>query len=169
MSLESSSSARRPSRATSGTSSPSSRLTRGRKRWRLRFAKRSSTRGGLLVGAFALAAVVAVVGLALGEWSLTIVGLAFAVALAGLLAAYLLVSERRRHEAAEEELTSEARFLESLVDSMGRIAGSTDVLGCARQEAETLFGARVQLLAPGERPRRAPAENAIVFPLRARA
>jgi signal transduction histidine kinase len=134
----------------------------------LRFAKRSSTRGGFLVGAFALAAVVAVVGLAVGEWALTIIGFAFAVALAGTLAGYLLVSERRRHEAAEEELTSEARFLESLVDSMGRIAASDDVLECTRQEAETLFEARAQLLAPGEQPGRAPAVNAIVIPLRAR-
>jgi signal transduction histidine kinase len=126
-----------------------------------------ATRAGTLVLAFAVAAVVAVAGLALGSWSLTIVGLAFAVALAGALAAYLLVTERRRHEAAEEELTTEARFLESLVDSMGRIAGSDDVLDCTRDEAETLFEARAQLLAPGERPRRAPAENAIVIPLRA--
>jgi signal transduction histidine kinase len=134
----------------------------------LRFAKRSSTRAGALVVAFAAAAVIAFVGLALGDWSLTIAGLALAVALAGTFAAYLLVTERRRHEAAEEELTSEARFLESLVDSMGRIAGSEDVLECTRQEAETLFEARVQLLAPGERPQRAPAENAIVIPLRTR-
>jgi signal transduction histidine kinase len=127
-----------------------------------------ATRAGLLVLAFAVAAVIAVVGLAVGEWSLTIVGLALAVALAGSLAAYLLVTERRRHEAAEEELTSEARFLESLVDSMGRIVGTDDVLDCTRREAERLFEARAQLLAPGERPRRAPAENAIVIPLRAR-
>src|SRR5690242_13088841 len=90
-----------------------------------------ATRAGLLVLAFAVAAVIAVVGLAVGEWSLTIVGLALAVALAGSLAAYLLVTERRRHEAAEEELTSEARFLESLVDSMGRIVGTDDVLDCS--------------------------------------
>ena len=132
-----------------------------------RIALDPATRAGTLVLAFAVAAVVAVAGLALGSWSLTIVGLAFAVALAGALAAYLLVTERRRHEAAEEELTTEARFLESLVDSMGRIAGSDDVLDCTRDEAETLFEARAQLLAPGERPRRAPAENAIVIPLRA--
>src|SRR4029078_9651649 len=45
-----------------------------------------ATRAGLLVLAFAVAAVIAVVGLAVGEWSLTIVGLALAVALAGSLA-----------------------------------------------------------------------------------
>ena len=133
----------------------------------MRFAKRSSTRSGLLVLAFAAAAVVAVVGLAASSSALTIVGLAFAVALAGALAAYLLVTERRRHEAAEEELTSEARFLESLVETMGSIAGSADVLERTRQEAERLFEARAHLLRPSERPRRAPAENAMVIPLRA--
>jgi signal transduction histidine kinase len=133
-----------------------------------RIALDQPMRAGVLVAAFAAAAVITVVGLALGSWPLTIVGLALAVALAGTLATYLLVTERRRHEAAEEELTSEARFLESLVDSMGRIAGSEDVLDCTREEAETLFEARVQLLARGERPRRAPAENAIVIPLKAR-
>jgi signal transduction histidine kinase len=134
----------------------------------LRFAKRSSTRSGSLVLAFAAAAVIAVIGLAVRSGALTIVGLALAVALAGTLAAYLLVTERRRHEAAEEELTSEARFLEALVETMGSIAGSADVLERTRQEAERLFEAEALLLAPGERPRRAPAENAIVIPLRAR-
>jgi signal transduction histidine kinase len=133
----------------------------------LRFAKRSSTRAGLLVLAFAGAAVLAVVGLAIGSRALTIVGLALAVALAGSVAASLIVTERRRHEAAEQELTSEARFLESLVETMGSIAGDADVLERTRQEAERLFEARALLLAPGERPRRAPAENAVVIPLRA--
>jgi signal transduction histidine kinase len=127
-----------------------------------------ASRAGLLVAVFAAAAVVAVVGLAVGSWALTIVGLAFAVALAGVLAGYLLVTERRRHEAAEQELTSEARFLEALVETLASIAGSADVLESTRQEAERLFEARAQLLAPGERPRRAPAENAIVIPLRSR-
>lgn len=110
----------------------------------------------------------AVVALAVGSAVLTIVGLALAVALAGVVAAYLIVTERRRHEAAERELTSEARFLESLVETMGSIAGDVDVLERTREEAERLFEARALLLAPGERPRRAPAENAIVIPLRAR-
>src|SRR5919197_1830754 len=151
----------------SGTSSPSSRRTRGRKRLRLRFAKRSSTRAGLLVLAFAAAAVFALVGAAVGSGVLTVVGLALAVALAGLVAAYLIVTERRRHEAAEQELTSEAQFLESLVETMGSIAGAGDVLERSRREAERLFEARAHLLAPGERPGPAPAENAIVIPLRA--
>ena len=133
----------------------------------MRFAKRSSTRAGLLVVAFAAAAVLVVVAVAIGSAALTIVGLALAVALAGAVAAYLIVTERRRHEAAEQELTSEARFLEALVETMGSIAGEEDVLERTREEAERLFEARVTLLAPGERPRRAPAENAIVIPLRA--
>src|SRR5437764_2948771 len=151
----------------SATSSPSSRRIRGRKRLRLRFAKRSSTRAGLLVLAFAAAAVLAVVALAVGSHTLALAGLALAIALAGLAAAYLIVSERRRHEAAELELTSEARFLESLVETMGSIAGDADVLERTRQEAERLFEARGRLLQAGERRQRAPAENAIVIPLRA--
>ena len=103
-----------------------------------------------------------------GSNGLTFAGLALAVALAGVAAASLIVTERRRHEAAEQELTSEARFLESLVETMGSIAGSDDVLERTREEAERLFEARALLLEPGERPEQAPAENAIVIPLRAR-
>lgn len=128
----------------------------------------SATRAGLLVLALAAGAVVAVIGLAMGSHTVAFIGLAVAVALAGLVASYLIVTERRRHEEAERELTSEARFLESLVETMGAIAGNRDVLEQTRQEAERLFEARAQLLAPGERPRRAPAENAIVIPLKAR-
>jgi signal transduction histidine kinase len=133
----------------------------------LRFAKRSSTRAGLLVLAFAAAALLAVVALAAGSHPLTLAGLALTIALAGVVAAFLIVTERRRHEAAERELTSEARFLEALVETMGSIAGGAEVLERTRQEAERLFEARVVLLGPGERPRQAPAENAIVIPLRA--
>jgi signal transduction histidine kinase len=133
----------------------------------LRFAKRSSTRAGLLVLAFAAAAVLAVVALAVGSRLLALAGLAASIALAGVVAASLIVSERRRHEAAERELTSEARFLESLVETMGSIAGGAEVLERTRQEAERLFEARALLLPPGERPLQARAENAIVIPLRA--
>jgi signal transduction histidine kinase len=132
----------------------------------LRFAKPSSTRVGLLVLAFA-AALLAVVSLAADSHPLALAGLALTIALAGVVAGFLIVTERRRHEAAEQELTSEARFLESLVETMGSIAGGAEVLERTRQEAERLFEARAVLLAPGERPRQAPAENAIVIPLRA--
>ena len=127
----------------------------------------TATRAGLLVLAFAAAAVLAVVALAVGSRPLALAGLAASIALAGIVAASLIVSERRRHEAAERELTSEARFLESLVETMGSIAGGAAVLERTRQEAERLFEARAVLLPPGERPRKAPAENAIVIPLRA--
>jgi signal transduction histidine kinase len=109
-----------------------------------------------------------VVAIAAGSHPLTLAGLAVAIALAGLVAAYLIVTERRRHELAERELTSEARFLESLVETMGSIVGSPDVLERTREEAERLFEARARLLAPGERPRQAGAENAVVIPLRSR-
>src|SRR2546426_601018 len=137
----------------SATSAPSSRRTRGRKRLRLRFAKRSSTRAGLLVLALAAAAVLAVVALAAGSHPLTLAFLGLTIALAGVVAAFLIVTERRRHEAAEQELTSEARFLESLVETMGSIAGGAEVLERTRQEAERLFEARVVLLGAGERRR----------------
>ncbi len=108
------------------------------------------------------------VGLAIGSTTEGVVGLAVAVVAAATLAAYLIVAERRRHEAAELELTSEARFLETLVDSMAAIAGAADVLAETCVQAEQLFEARARLLQPGERPRRAPAENAIVIPIKAR-
>src|SRR6185312_6515156 len=139
----------------SATSSPSSRRTRGRKRLRLRFAKRSSTRAGLLVLAVAAAALLAIVALAASSHPLTIAAFGLTIAIAGVVAAFLIVTERRRHEAAEQELTSEARFLESLVETMGSIAGGADVLERTRQEAERLFEARATLLSPGERPRQA--------------
>jgi signal transduction histidine kinase len=126
-----------------------------------------ASRAGLLVLAFAAAAALVVVALAVGSHPLTLAALALAIVVAGIVAASLIVTERRRHEAAEEELTSEARFLESLVETMGSIAGGADVLERTRQEAERLFEARARLLSPGERPQQAPAENAIVIPLRA--
>ena len=134
---------------------------------RLRFAKRLSTRSAVLTLALFGAAVLAVVGFAVGSRSLTFAGLA--AALAGLVAAYLVVSERRRHAAAEQQLTSEARFLESLVETMASIVSDPDVLERTRREAEALFEAGARLLGPDERPRPAPGENAIVIPLQARA
>jgi len=127
----------------------------------------TATTAGLLAAAFGVAAVITVVGLAIGAPAVITVGLALAVAAAASLAAYLIFAERRRHEAAELELTSEARFLESLVDSMAAIAGADDVLIETCTQAEQLFEARPELLQPGERPRRAPAENAIVIPIKA--
>jgi signal transduction histidine kinase len=134
----------------------------------LRFAKRSSTRAGLLGGAFAAMAVLAVVGVVADNGPTVAVGFALAVAFAALFAADLIVTERRRHEAAEEELSSEARFLESLVDSMASIAAAGDVLQQTCREAERLFEARARMLRARERPRQAPAENAVLVPLKVR-
>jgi signal transduction histidine kinase len=144
------------------------KLTRARKRLRLRFAKRSSTRAGLLVAAFAAAAVLVVAALALGSHPLTLAGLGVAIAIAGIVAASLIVTERRRHEAAERELTSEARFLEALVETMGSIVGGADVIERAPRGGAGPCAPPPRLLSPGERPRSAPAENAVVIPLRAR-
>src|SRR5437660_5012137 len=132
-------------------------------------AKRSSTRAGLLVGAVALAAIVAVLGLALGATWLAFGGLAASIAAAAGFAFYLIVTERRRHEAAEGELSAQAHFLESLVESMGAVAASLDanqILERTRQEAERLFGASATMLPPGVSQTQAPAEHAVTFPLK---
>jgi signal transduction histidine kinase len=130
--------------------------------------RNSATRAGLLAGAFAAMAILALVGLAIGNGSVIAIGFASAVAFAALFAVDLIVTERQRHEAAEEELSSEARFLESLVDSMAAIAAATDVLDQTCREAERLFEARARMLRAGERPRKAPAENAVIVPLKVR-
>ena len=92
----------------------------------MRFATRSSTRAAALIAAVAGAAVLAVLGIALGLGWLAFGGLGAAILAAAALALYLIVSERRRHEVAEEELSAEARFLESLVESMRAIAATLD-------------------------------------------
>jgi signal transduction histidine kinase len=141
--------------------------------WRLRFATRSSTssRAALLVALVATAAVVAVLGLALGSSALAFLGLAAAIVGAAGFALHLIVTERRRHEVAEEELTAQSSFLESLIESMGSIAATLDpdeVLERTRREAKELFAAKASILAPGEEARAAPAEKAVVLPLRIR-
>jgi signal transduction histidine kinase len=118
--------------------------------------------------AFAAMAVLAVVGVVANNGPTVAVGFALAVAFAALFAADLIVTERRRHEAAEQELSTEARFLESLVDSMAAIAAAGDVLDQTCREAERLFEAQAQMLRARERPRKAPAENAVIVPLKVR-
>lgn len=128
----------------------------------------NAAKAGSLALLFGAAAVAAVVGLAIDDSVLTWIGLGCAVGMAALFAAYLIVTERRRHEAAEEELTSEAQFLELLVESMASIAGAEEVLHETCVQAERLFEAQAKMLRSGERPRRAPAENAILIPLKSR-
>ena len=119
----------------------------------MRFAKRSSIRPALLVVAVGLATVAAVLSGISHLSALAVARLATAVGAAAALALYLFAGERHRHEVAEEELSAQARFLESLVESMGAIAtrfDSNGVLEQARGEAERLFAARVTLVWPGE-------------------
>jgi signal transduction histidine kinase len=126
---------------------------------RLRFAKRSSTRAELLVAAVALAAVVAVLGLALSSSWIAFAGLAAAIIGAAGFALHLIVTERRRHEVVEGEL-------EQLVQSLGSITGTLDpneVLERTTREAKKLFGAKASLLAPDEASR-----SDSVYPLRIR-
>jgi signal transduction histidine kinase len=139
------------------------------RRDRIRFG--SATRAGLLVGAVASAAVASLLGLALGWSWLAFVGLGAAIVGAAGFALHLIVTERRRHEVAEEELSAQSSFLESLIESMGSIAATLDpeqVLERTRREAKALFGAKATVLAPGESARGGPAGSAVVLPLRIR-
>jgi signal transduction histidine kinase len=136
-------------------------------RSQLRFAKRSSTRAGLLVAIVAAAAILSLVGLALGSTWLATIGLGVAIVGAAGFALHLIVTERRRHEVAEEELTAQSSFLELLIASMGSIAGTLDpdeVLERTRHEARRLFGAKASLVTPGGRV----TPGAVVLPLRIR-
>jgi signal transduction histidine kinase len=134
---------------------------------RLRFVKRSSTRAALLVAVVAVGAVVSVTGLAVGSSAIAFVGLGVAIVGAGGFALHLIVTERRRHEVVEGELSAQSSFLEALVESMGKIAEAHEpegVLERTRREAKALFGAKASLLGPGERG----AFGAVVLPLRTR-
>src|ERR671925_366898 len=121
---------------------------------RSRFASPSSTRG-----AGALAAVA---------------GLVAAAALAGAFAVYLIVSERRRHESAEDELQAQASFLESLVDSIAAVSTpleADEIIARASDEAKRLFAAReVRFLSPAENAAGGArlTENGMIVPLAVR-
>ncbi len=115
----------------------------------------------------AAAAIVSLVGLALGSSTLAFVGLGVAILGAAAFALHLIVTERRRHEVVEEELSAQSSFLESLIESMGRIAAAhdpDDVLERTRREARELFSAKAAILAPGEHG----ADGAVALPLRIR-
>ncbi|MDQ3823368.1 MAG: histidine kinase [Actinomycetota bacterium] len=102
--------------------------------------------------------------------ALTFAQLVTALGAATGLALYLIVSERRRHELVEEDLSAQASFLESLVESMGAVAATLDadrVLEQARREAERLFDARATMLTPGQLAGRSDGK-VMVVPLRAR-
>jgi signal transduction histidine kinase len=128
---------------------------------------RSATRAALLVAVVAAAAIVSLVGLAVGSSGLAFTGLGVAIVGAAAFALHLIVTERRRHEVAEEELSAQSSFLESLIESMGRIAAAHDLddaLDRTRREANGLFGATASILSPGQRGM----DDAVVLPLRIR-
>jgi signal transduction histidine kinase len=131
----------------------------------------TSARAALFVALVAAAALEAVIGVAIGSRWLSFAGLAVAIVAAAGFALNLIVTERRRHEVAEEELTAQSSFLESLIESMGSIAATLDpdeLLERTRREAKELFGAKATILAPGESEKASPAESTAVLPLRIR-
>ncbi len=124
---------------------------------RSRFAKRSSTSASalpvVLLAGTVVAAIVGAIGLAISSASVAAAGLIAATTLAGAFAVYLIVSERRRHESAEDELSGQARFLESLVGSMAVVADPTqpgEILDRTCAEARKLFGARSAEIVPAD-------------------
>jgi signal transduction histidine kinase len=137
----------------------------------LRFAKQSSIRGGVLVGAAALAALAAILYAGSGVTLLGALRLLAAISAATLVGVYLILSQRERHQRIEEELAGQATFLESLIESMHAIAargGPVAVLERARAEAERLFDARAHLLRPDEEAERTNGRQGILVPLRVR-
>ena len=106
-------------------------------------------------------------GLALNSSWLAFAGLGAAIVGAAAFALHLIVTERRRHEVVEEELSAQSTFLESLIDSMSSIAAPHEpeqVLDQTRREAKELFGAKATLLQPGA----TRLAGAVALPLRIR-
>jgi signal transduction histidine kinase len=142
---------------------------------RSRFASPSSTRGaGALAAATVTAAVVGAIGWATGLFWLAATSLVLATALAGAFAVYLIVSERRRHETAEDELQAQASFLESLVDSIAAVSSpleASEIIERTCDEAKRLFDAReARFLSPAENAAGEPrlTENGMIVPLAVR-
>jgi signal transduction histidine kinase len=142
---------------------------------RSRFASPSSTRpAGVLAVATLTAALVAAIGWAVGVFWLTAAGLITATALAGAFAVYLIVSERRRHETAEDELQAQASFLESLVDAIAAVSTPLQadaIIERTCEEAKRLFDAReAKFLSPAENAAGEPrlTENGMIVPLAVR-
>ena len=89
-----------------------------------------------------------------GEAAVAAGGLVASTAFFGAFALYLIVSERRRHESAEDELQAQAIFLESLVDSIGAVSSTLDageILDRTCEEAKRLFDARSARILPAAR------------------
>ena len=108
---------------------------------------------GVLVGCTVGAALVGALGLAFGEAAVAAGGLVASTTFFGAFALYLIVSERRRHESAEDELQAQTTFLESLVDSIAAVSSTLDaaeILDRTCDEARRLFDASsARILPPG--------------------
>jgi signal transduction histidine kinase len=139
------------------------------------FAIPSSTRtAGALAAATVTAAVAGAIGWATGLFWLAATGLVTATGFAGAFAVYLIVSERRRHESAEDELQAQASFLESLVDSIAAVSSPLEadqIIERMCEEAKQLFDAReARFLSPAENAAGSSrlTENGMIVPLAVR-
>jgi signal transduction histidine kinase len=138
------------------------------------FASRSSISAknlpGILVGASVGCAVLGAIGWAVDRSALAAAGLIAATAFAGAFAVHLIVSERRRHESVEDELSAQASFLESLVESIAAVSSPLDpaeIVERTCDEAKRLFDARsARFLPPGESVQEAPGK--LIVPLAVR-
>ena len=128
---------------------------------------------GILIGCTVGSALVGALGLAFGEQTVAAGGLVASTAFFGAFALYLIVSERRRHESAEDELQAQASFLETLVDSIGEVSSTLDaaaILDRTCEQAKRLFRASdARIVPPGRVPEAVPpAGERIVVPLAVR-
>jgi signal transduction histidine kinase len=108
---------------------------------------------GLLVACTVGAALVGAFGLAFDRFEIAAGGLIASTAFFGAFAVYLIVTERRRHEFAEDELQAQASFLESLVDSIAAVSSTLDagaILERTCDEAKRLFAAEEARFVPPE-------------------
>jgi signal transduction histidine kinase len=108
---------------------------------------------GILVGCTVGAALIGALGLAFGEPAIAAGGLVASTTFFGAFALYLIVTERRRHESAEDELQAQTMFLESLVDSIAAVSSTlnaAEILDRTCDEARRLFDAETaRVLPPG--------------------
>src|SRR5256714_1529639 len=121
------------------------------------------------VAAVVAGAALGAAGLASGRTWLAWIGFAGGVAAAAVAAFLLLFAERRRHKVAEGELVARRPFRGSLGVPGGRTAqpgGGEVIPEQPRREAERIFRARAQILPAGAKPKTAPAERSVLFPLR---
>jgi signal transduction histidine kinase len=115
-----------------------------------RFASRSSINAAL-VAATVAAALAGAIGLAVGQPAIAVAGLIAATVFAGAFAVYLIVSERRRHETAEDELHAQTSVLESLVEAVAAVSVPLDpdeIVARTAEQAKELFEANEAVIQP---------------------